>query len=277
MHHQRFDEPVPHVKLGGTGPVLHFSHANGFPPLVYRALLEPFLESHEVVASLHRPLWQPGLPPSSLKSWRTFADDLIDLLQGYDQPVTSIGHSMGAVAILLAASQQPELFRSIVLIEPVLVPRRFLYLLQFFGHFSPEKVPMIRKTLARVDKWSSKQAAFEHFRPKAVFRNISDEVLWDYVEHGVEDIEGEGCQLTYSKEWEAHCYTKVHNLWQLLDKVSVPLLAIRGQDSDTIFPAAWQKWNKISPAHTFTSIDDAGHLLPFEKPAELVAKIKAWL
>ena len=277
MHYRRVNAPAPHVNLGGEGPLLHFSHANGFPPLAYRALLEPFLESHEVIASLHRPLWQPSPEPSSLGSWQIFADDLIQLLEQFDQGVTSIGHSMGAAAILLAASQRPELFKSLVLIEPVLVPRHFLFLLHFFGRFSREKIPLVRKTLARVDRWSSRKEAFQHFRPKNVFKNISDEVLWDYIEHGVEEIDGEACRLTYSKEWEAHCYTKVHNLWNLLAKVSVPLLAIRGQDSDTIFPSAWRKWRQMSPTHTFLDIPDAGHLLPFEKPDSLAATIKAWL
>ena len=107
MHYRRIYAPAPHVNLGGAGPLLHFSHANGFPPLAYRALLQPFLESHEVIASLHRPLWQPSPAPSSLGSWQIFADDLIQLLQQFDQPVTSIGHSMGAAAILLAASKRP--------------------------------------------------------------------------------------------------------------------------------------------------------------------------
>jgi pimeloyl-ACP methyl ester carboxylesterase len=277
MHYRRIDAPAPHVNLGGAGPLLHFSHANGFPPLAYRALLQPFLESHEVIASLHRPLWQPSPAPSSLGSWQIFADDLIQLLQQFDQPVTSIGHSMGAAAILLAASKRPELFKSIILIEPVLVPRRFLLLLHFFGRFSRETIPLVRKTLARVDRWSTPLQAFQHFRPKTVFRNISDDVLWDYIEHGVGEIDGEACRLTYSKEWEAHCYTKVHNLWNLLAKVSVPLLAIRGQDSDTIIHSAWQKWRLMSPTHTFLDIPDAGHLLPFEKPDSLAMTIKAWL
>lgn len=277
MYYQRSDAPAPHVNLGGKGPILHFSHANAYPPLAYRAFLEPFRESHEVIASLHRPLWQPSPAPASLKSWQTFSDDLVQLLQQFEQPVTSIGHSMGAVAILLAASQRPDLFKSIVLIEPVLVPRRFLLLLHFFGRFSREMIPLVRKTLARVDRWSTKAEAFQHFRPKTVFKNISDEVLWDYVEHGVEEISGEGCRLTYSKEWEAHCYTTVHKLWHVLNKVSLPLLAIRAQNSDVVFPAAWRKWRKISPAHTFLEFPDAGHLVPFERPKELAAAIKAWL
>ena len=33
---------IPYVDFGGKGPVLHFAHANGYPPRIYRKLLQPF-------------------------------------------------------------------------------------------------------------------------------------------------------------------------------------------------------------------------------------------
>ena len=92
---------VPYVEVGGVGAPMHFSHANGYPPLSYKALLQPFTKSYRVFASQHRPLWQPALDPESLSDWRVFGDDVVQLLQQLGtEPVISIGHSMGAVAIL---------------------------------------------------------------------------------------------------------------------------------------------------------------------------------
>lgn len=257
--------------------MLHFSHANGYPPLAYRALLEPFTRSHRVIASVHRPLWKPPSDPSSLKSWHVFGEDLIQLAEGLDQPLISVGHSMGSAAILIAAAKRPELFKSIVLIEPVLVPRRFLFALRLFGRFAKNKIPLVKKTLTRVDCWSDRQEAFDHFRPKHVFKDISDEVMWDYIQHGIYQSEDGTFRLAYSKEWEARCYTTVHSLWNLLPLITVPVLAIRGQSSDTIFPAAWAKWQSMLPHHEFIEIEDAGHLVPFEKPGLLVEEIQSWL
>jgi pimeloyl-ACP methyl ester carboxylesterase len=266
-----------HVHLGGQGPVLHFSHANGFHPLAYRALLEPLLDEHEVIASLHRPLWQPAPEPLSLNSWQPFADDLLRLLERFDHPVVSVGHSMGSAAILLAAAQRPELFKALVIIEPVLVPRRYLYLLRWFGRFAKRKIPLVRRTLDRVDCWSDKQAAFEHFRPKAVFKHIGDAVLWDYVEHGIrEDGRGQ-FELSYSKAWEAHCYTLVHDLWPILPRIDVPVLAIRGGNSNTLSLPSWNRWRQISPQHDYLEIEQAGHLVPFERPDRIATEIRDWL
>lgn len=267
----------PYINLGGQGPVLHFSHANGYPPLAYKAILDPFLDSHRVIASLHRPLWEPTPEPASVSSWQTFGDDLMQLLSEVGQPVVSVGHSMGAVAIIMAAAQRPDLFSRIVLIEPVLIPQRYVILLRIFRRFARSSIPLVRKTLNRVDRWPSKQAAFDHFRAKSVFKDIGDAVLWDYVQHGTIDVDDGGFRLSYSKEWEAHCYTLVHNIWRLLTKISMPVLAIRGVNSNTLTHNAWMKWREISPQHEYIEISEAGHLVPFEQPAPLVLEIRNWL
>lgn len=277
QQHDLVNEPVPHLRFRAEGELLHFSHANGYPPGAYRALLEAFQPSHEIVSSLHRPLWKPRLDPASLRSWQTFADDLICLLEAYNRPAVSIGHSMGAASVLIAAHQRPELFKSLVLVEPVLVPRRFLFLLHFFTRFSPQTVPMIKKTLVRVNRWTSRQEAYEHYRPKYVFKEISDEVLWDYVEHGIEQTEGGDFRLIYSPQWEARCYATVYNLWRVIDQIQVPILAIRGANSDTLRMPSWEKWRAGSNSHHFVEIDNAGHLLPFERPEALADVIRDWL
>ena len=133
--------------MGGQGAALHFAAANGYPAGAYRAFLEPFAEHHEVVASLHRPLWDTPPDLESFTSWDVLGDDLCQLVSQLQQPVISVGHSMGTATILMAAIQRPELFNSLVLIEPVLVPRRYLLALHFFRHFAPNTIPLVKKTL----------------------------------------------------------------------------------------------------------------------------------
>jgi len=35
------------VEFGGSGPPLHFAHANGYPPGSYRRMLEPLTATHD--------------------------------------------------------------------------------------------------------------------------------------------------------------------------------------------------------------------------------------
>lgn len=259
--------------MGGQGQALHFAPANGYPPGAYSAFLESFAEDHEIVASLHRPLWESPPAIDSFKSWDVFGEDLKQLVTQLDQPVVSVGHSMGTAAILMAAVQRPEMFKSLVLIEPVLVPRRYLLALRFFGRLAPHKIPLVQKTLNRVDRFSSRQEAFEHYRPKSVFADISDAVLWDYVQHGTKEIEPGTFGLSYGRDWEAQCYKLVHNLWGLLPQLKVPTLAIRAENSNTLSIASWDRWKAAAANVEFLEIKDAGHLVPFEKPQQLAQTI----
>jgi len=267
---------IPYINFGGEGPIFHFSHANGYPPLAYRALLKPFRVDHEVIASLHRPIWDTPPELSEMKSWRPLGDDLQLLLKRLGRSNISVGHSMGAAAIVMAAVKHPELFRTIVLIEPVIMSRRYFYFLKLFRGLAKKKVPLIRKTLDRMDSWATREEAYEHFRPKKVFKDVSDAVLWDYVNYGTAACEDGTVRLVYSKEWEAHCYLMAHSIWGLLRKVKVPLLAIRGCDSNTLLEKSWIKWKAMSPQHDYREIDNAGHLIPMEQPEQIVVTIREW-
>jgi hypothetical protein len=47
-----------------------------------------------------------------------------------------------------------------------------------------DQLPAVKIALRRRDHWSSRQEAFDHFRPKSVFARLTDEALWDYVSAG---------------------------------------------------------------------------------------------
>ena len=268
---------IPHVKLSNKGPTLHFSHANGYPPMSYRELLTPFSEDNKVVASLHRPLWEQSQDPNSLRSWEVLGDDVLSLVAELETPVVSVGHSMGSAAVLMAAAQKPEYFRKIVLIEPVLVPRLATLLLHLFPGMAKRRWPLARQTLHRTDRWKSKGAAFSHFRPKGVFERISDDVLWDYINAGLKiDSRGE-YELAFTKEWELQCYLTVYNCWRFFLSLEVPLLVIRGSESNTLSKRAWDKLKQMAPHNDYLEVNDSGHLVPFERPRALVSLIQEWI
>ena len=105
-----------------TQPAVVFAHANGYPPEAYRTLFEPLLPHCRLMTVEHRPFWQRG-PALTTQNWRVYADDLVETLKREaTEPVFLVGHSMGAVIGMLAALQQPALFRGIVALDPVLIP-----------------------------------------------------------------------------------------------------------------------------------------------------------
>ena len=268
---------LPHIKFSNGGSAIHFSHANGYPPLCYKALLSPFETDHEVIASLHRPLWNEEIKPNSMRSWEQLGNDIQDLLFEVGNPAISIGHSMGSAAVLMAAVKRPDYFHKIILIEPVLVPRFATLILQALPSLARRAWPLARQTISRVDSWVNRGAVFAHFRSKHVFRRISDEVLWDYVDSGTVIDDFGNYKLAYSKEWELQCYLKVYNCWDLFKSLKVPSLIVRGAESNTLSRKAWIRLKKISPQSEYIEISNSGHLLPFEQPKILASKIIDWI
>ncbi len=259
--------PPPYLDFNGSGSPLVFAHANGYPPGSYSRFLSKLGGTFHVYAPKQRPIWGGDDPEKEMESWDTLADDLIVFIEKLRiAPVTGTGHSMGGTATLFAAAKRPDLFRKIVLIDPV-----FLGTPQAPIPRMPKKVmeqsPMIRKTLDRPDIWNTRQEAYDFHRPKKVFARIPDEVMWDYVNHGMKETPEGKIALKYPKLWEAHLYCTPPFVWQMLKDVKVPLAAIYAEHTDLITPPVRNEWEKLRPDHRLIEAKDVGHLLPLEKPS----------
>ncbi len=80
--------------------------------------------------------------------------------------------------------------------------------------------------------------------------------------------------LAFPREWEARIYsTPPTDVWDLLPRLSVPTLALRGATSDTINIESWRRWQTQQPEARFVNLDSVGHLLPFEAPERVAAEI----
>lgn len=263
--------PIPFLEFGGTGPTLHFVHANAYPPGCYRQFFQALAPHFRVLAIEQRPLW-PHSRPEALTSWQLIADDLIRFFEQEGlENVIGVGHSLGGVATLYAAVKRPSLFRQLILIEPVFLLPKLLEM----AAANPDaayQMPLVQGAQRRRNRWSSRQAAFDRYRAKPIFGRFSDETLWDYVNHAVrEDKTGEFV-LAYPREWEARIYAHPPlHVWEQIPQVTQPTLAIRAAESDTILPAAWQLWQETQPTATFVEIPDTGHMLTMERPS-LVAQ-----
>jgi pimeloyl-ACP methyl ester carboxylesterase len=272
------ESDIPFDDFAGRGPLLHFAHANAYPPGAYRALLTDLAQDHRVLAIRHRPLW-PGSRPEDISAWQEIADDLIRF---FDQQgligAIGVGHSLGAVTTMMAALKRPELFRALVLIEPVFLPQNVLDLLKAGAALDdPYETPLVKTALKRRDWWPSQEEAFARFRVKQVFGRWSDEALWDYVRYGTIDNENGGVDLFYSPKWEARIYTlPPTGVWEMIPQVSHPTLGMRGHETNTITEEAWSSWQQMQPGAEFREILSSGHLLPMERPDEVAAEIRVF-
>ncbi|MFN2328429.1 MAG: alpha/beta fold hydrolase [Chromatocurvus sp.] len=262
--------------FGGSGNPLVFAHANGYPPGSYRQLLQPLSEHYSVSAVRHRPLWGDPHPPLRLR-WQLFASDLIDALKAHhDAPIWLLGHSLGAVVGLLAAAREPALFRGLVLLDPVFLPTRFVVGVALTPRSRLRQMPMIRRALARPDQFPDAQAAFDFYRGKRAFANFSDDALSDYVGASTAPANDAGIKLVFPPAWEAGIYGSAPWVWPTLKRVSLPVLGLRGSDSQTLSAAAFRRWGRVQPQAELHTVP-GGHLFPLEHPRSTAEQILRYL
>ena len=73
-------------------PRLVFAHANGFPGLSYRSLLDPLAESFDL-HPLDRLGHHPDYPVNH--NWGNLVEELLSYLPDTDAPLLGVGHSLG--------------------------------------------------------------------------------------------------------------------------------------------------------------------------------------
>jgi len=266
-------------EFGGHGPVIHLAHANGFPPAAYRLLAETLTDRFRVLSLPARPLWS-GNQPESIADWHPLADDLIgglDVLGLCD--ILGVGHSLGGVLTLWAAIRRPDLFRAVVLIDPVFLPPAWLQLIRlirWLGLYWHQ--PLVQGALHRRQTWPSRQACYEHYRAKPLFASWPEASLRAYVEAATRSRADGGFELVYPPQWEARIFaTTPTDIWRDVPQLRVPALFVRGQRSDVFRPECQRRIARYLPGARFAVVPNAGHLVPLERPAETGAVIREFL
>lgn len=252
--------------------MLIFCHANGFPPNSYQEL---FNEIEKTPTSIPlAPLKRPFTDVEYKNNWNQYGDEFIeDLKPKATGKITAIGHSMGGVMLLRAATLHPEWFEKIILIDPTFLPELFVYVSNYLPKFINRKIhPVASKAYRRRDQWSSRQEAYDIFRQKKLFKQMSDESLHHYVNSALTPDSPNGVTLSYSKKWEEHCFLSVINVWPLLKKCQTPIVGITGEKSELMRPKIIKRWKSLAPASEIHTIKKTGHLVPLEAPKE-VARI----
>ncbi|MCP5094181.1 MAG: alpha/beta hydrolase [Chloroflexi bacterium] len=272
--------PIPFHDFGGNGPLLHFAAPNAYTPECFHQFISPFLDHFHVISMIHRPLWHGSSPDELVGDWHVFADDLIAFFEQQAlHEVIAIGHSLGGVATTYASVKRPELFKKLVLVDPVFLPVQLLQMARLYPEKVAEQHPLLARTLRRKNRWSSRQAAYTHFRNRSVFEQWPDASIEAYVNYALrEEPESGDIILCWPREWEARIYSILpQGVWDAIAQVAHPTLAIRAAKTDTLFPPAWDHWQVLQPHATFVELPDVGHMMMMERPLLVAQTILDYL
>ncbi|MCQ3930368.1 MAG: hypothetical protein DPW16_07895 [Chloroflexi bacterium] len=259
-------------------PVLHLAHANGFPPEAYRPLAHALADKFRVVMLPARPLWPDPPAPATLDSWHDMADDLIAGIEQHRLgPVIGAGHSMGGTASMFASIKRPDLFHALILIDPVILPRPLLRMLEAALAADPNvNSPLADMALRRRRQWDSHEDAFQRFRERKLFARWPDDTIRAYVEGLTRSIPNANgaIELRYSPEWEAYIYNHVPiDAWHMALKIQHPTLVLQGAETDTFTDKSKRLLQRIRPDIPIITLAQTGHLLPMENPQQVAEEM----
>ena len=257
------------MSSSGSGEPLHFLHGNGFCGLTLAPLAG-------ALSSPDQPLLFTDLPGHGIAptpeathpDWNDMGRRVADSLASRsDRPVTAIGHSMGGVVTLLAAAQFPDLFRRVVLLDPVLFIREIVFyqrVMRVTGLW--RRRALVRSANDRRSSWPDKLAMAEDLGKKRLYRDWHPDALQAFVDYGSCDDGQSGVRLACSPQWEAANFGAYpRKLWHAISTVKVPVDIVVASKSYPFIPPAVRRAVASNPAikaHQF----EGGHCFPMEFP-----------
>ena len=276
------DGKIHYLDWGGAGLQAHLLHANGFCAGTYSPFVVHLVDDLHIVASDirgHGGTELPNIKP--IRHWDIFADDLKTLIeQTLSPPIIGMGHSLGAVTTYIAAAKYPQLFSCLILIDPPILSRKILWAMAVVRMFGLSGVIPLAKTARRRRKtFQGKKEALKRFTSgRGIFKYWSKDFVEAYLECGLLEKDSETAILKCDPELEAQIFESVPlDVWKYGQKISCPVLAIRGEHSGAFTVDVAQRLGRIIPDFELITIADAGHFVPMGKPAECARVIKGFV
>ena len=259
-----------------------FSHANSYSASTYRQLFKGWRAAGHEVAAVEHFGHDTQFPVD--RRWRGMTQQLTALIDSLSPPrVWLVGHSMGGYLSLLAAGQRPERVRGIVLLDSPIVygwKSGLLSVVKAVGQMP--RVSPAAVAIKRRDRWPTLGDVHSHFAAKPMFARWDPEVLKDYIHHGTEadpaDSSGAGRRLKFRPAIEAEIYATVpHRLvsYLRLHPPGGPVAFIAGTRSREVRQVGLAATQRVTQGRV--SWIEGSHLFPFERPAETVREVQAWM
>ncbi len=252
---------------------IFFAHATGFQGSMYRQFFRRLEKSFDVLffESFGR---NPDFP--IIDNWSNQALEVIDFFKDKEAPVIGVGHSMGGILNLLAASQKPNLFKLLILLDsPIMMGSLgiFLRLSKLIGVV--EKMSPAKKSRNRKDRWKSRDEALDYFKNNSFFNKFSKECLSDYCEFGLKEVSG-GVTLSIPVNEECSLFNATpHNL-DFMDTDNLPPI-IYCQANRRVVTSQSSINRFVKKFNAKRVMVEGGHMFPMERPesaSEIIALIK---
>lgn len=258
-------------------PSAHFAPGNGFPIKTYRRLFAALSPELNLSCLPLRAEWPNSIAPQQIP-FHDYAEHLIQFIEAnYTQPIIGMGHSLGAASTVIAASKRPDLFRAVVIVEPVSLSVKLAWLVKWAPFWYKKTREPLKSTLKKQYRWRSRADYFDYCRGFKPYRRISDTVLNDFAEYSLIETPKGDFQLAFSPQWELAHYATGGNINAEIQQLQIPLRVLLGKPSYFLSQALRDFWQTNAIDYEFIVNNQYGHLYPFEAPEECTEQLLAFI
>jgi pimeloyl-ACP methyl ester carboxylesterase len=261
----------------GAGDPILLLHATGFHARCWDSIARLLDQQHiyAVDARFHG-----GSDRHGPVDWKLMARDFEALLLKLDlSRVVAAGHSMGGYITAYLAGLQPDRFRQLVLIDPVILQPD-----HYRKHFSkPPQDPAQSPVSRRKNQWRDATEMYQRFRDRAPFNTWQDEVLRDYCNFALRAAPGESdFLLACDPLHEAAMYLNHQGhdgIFELLPKLAMPVTVMRARQDPENFmnlsaSPTWPGLAAALPNARDLYLPELSHFIPMEDPALVAGVIR---
>ncbi len=267
---------------GGDGPVVLMHHANGFCGAMWAEVASALRERFHFVALDARGHGDSTLPGAGVSAatfaWSQLELDLIHVADtvlertGAPRIALGLGHSFGGTLTFAAASDRPDLFERLLLLDPVIFPAMD----EAAGRRHAEESGMSKRARRRRAVWANRAEARAYCHEKPMFADWTPTALELYLHEGMRES-ASGIELKCPPAVEAQIFAGPHTLdvFAKAARVVTPTeiqWARKGNFSRGMYESL------LAPVPEGRIEDvDAGHLILMEQPALVIASIERLL
>ena len=223
--------------LGGDGPSVLLTHANGFCGRMWQAAARELRPGG--------PRRAPGFP--------------------HPTPRLAAGHSLGGAAILMAELARPGTFDRAWVYEPVTIPA---YSLPREGVKALGEIARSRREF-----FDSRQAVYERYSSRPPFNLLDPEVLWAYLDHGFLELADGTVTMKCTRDVEATIFENPdRSAFNWLGEIGAAITVATSTDTDPPAMVAPQIADAL-PNATLETFEDLTHFGPFQDPSRIASSI----
>jgi pimeloyl-ACP methyl ester carboxylesterase len=255
--------------------LINFVHANGFPVSSYQTVFD-YLPKHYQVIGHEKYGHDENYPVED--NWQPLVDELIHyvkqkLIAHNEEKLISVGHSFGGVIAFIAACQQPQLFKGVLMLDPPVVTgttafaMKYLKKTKLIDKFSPSGKAKVRRT-----HWPLGTDLAKLFSRRQLFKNFDKRCLDDYVSHGIVERNNQ-LELVFNAQVEADIFRNLpENLSSYKNKLKIPATIVYAEQTNVCPHVFFKKFAKLNKNMTLKTTH-GGHMFPLERPEETAALI----